>query len=79
MRVPETWQATIRERSQRKKANKNDEQETDFIDIDELLFMYVNEYKNIRKQKMVELKEKYSNMINLVERANEDGELTQNW
>ena len=41
--------------------------------------MYVNEYKNIRKQKMVDLKEKYSNMLNLVQRANEGGELVHNW
>lgn len=68
MRVPESWTSSVRERQQRRKANKNDEHETDFIDIDELLWMYVNEYKNIRKQKMNDFKERFQNMQNLITR-----------
>jgi len=69
-KLSEAWTNNIKKRVIKLKANKHDDTETDFIDVDYMLSAYLEEYKTIRRRRMGEIRRKFDENL---ARQEEDG------
>ena len=59
-KLSDAWTNNIKKRIVKRKANTHDEVETDFIDVDFVLSMYLEEYKTLRRKKMEEIRKRFA-------------------
>lgn len=53
--------------------------DTEFVDLDVVLSMYMDEYKNLRKKRMKDFKDRFQGYLARLARAHDEADQGMNW